>query len=343
MATSPARDLLQRLRVQEVPRENGAGKCMDKPPLSDDLDTRHPSRRIMSFEYNDLTHFFPSTTQAQIRDDFKSRCVLCTTRLGPNEGIYVPVLRDPRMWGVCVNYLLARTCDVQGASNGILSCDMCCKFLATPDGDDLEQLSILVPCVPILVYVDNILRSLRDKPLESRQQTFDEILEDLEKDQSSTPERRAAAPFLHCFQIHPIDHLDPGYSQEFALISLHGPPPVSIINDKSYRFIDPAVDGPSNSNDEHPTETLKISIYGHDNVVNLWRIPRRSAGSFMARAASEYPYPLGDPELYKYMSSTSGLSYYRNRGLRPEDVPKLPSVREQFNLLEHDILLRSSG
>ncbi|VDC07045.1 unnamed protein product [Peniophora sp. CBMAI 1063] len=294
----------------------------------------------MSFAYDELKGFFPPTAEAQIRDDFKSRCVLCTTSLSPDQGICVPILRDVQAWNICERALYTDSCEVRGPLNGLLSCDDCCKFLADSEDGDAERLAILIPCLPLLVYVNRVLNGLRDKPMEGRLQTFDQILEDLEKDPGSTTERRAASPFLHCFQIQPLDNLTPRYPQETSRILLRDAPPSCIINGKSYRIIDTATVDPSDDA-RLQARTQEISISDSapvdgDTEVNLWRIPRRSAGLFMGVAEQVSPLPSGDSELYKYLKSVQALSWYR-RSLRTEEIPRHASVRAQFERLELEI------
>ncbi|VDC07046.1 unnamed protein product [Peniophora sp. CBMAI 1063] len=235
---------------------------------------------------------------------------------------------------------LASQCDMRDASNGLLGCDACCKFLATPDGGAYERMAVLIPCRPILEYIHAVFRDIQGKEPSVRTQTIDQMLEDLEKDPNSTPERRAAAPFLHCYQLQqvyggtsygpPIE----SFPEAFSKISLYDPPVRTAINNKSYRIIDAAAAG-SESNDPESdnlddssdelrlsttTETISIYETNTGDVVNLWRFRGRSAGCFIGCGLRVFPAEAGDEKLFELLMSIWRLSGTHGRGLSRREI-----------------------
>ncbi|KZV61286.1 hypothetical protein PENSPDRAFT_759532 [Peniophora sp. CONT] len=185
---------------------------------------------------------------------------------------------------------------MKAATNGLLSCEACCKFLASPDGHNDERLSVLIPCLPILNYVNHVIRNVLGEDVDSLRQTVDQILDDLAKDPSLTPERRAAAPFLHCYQLQPTSRRGGTLPKEFLRVSLYDPPASTVINGRSYRILDPA------STNERLSRTMDLPVYEQTSshtTVTLWCIRQRPVGYFTGCVASLGLPEIGDLQLRK--------------------------------------------
>lgn len=149
-------------------------------------------------------------------------------------------------------------------------------------------------------------------------------------DQRSTPERRAAAPFLNCFQLQPLREPKPTFPDAFLRVLLYDPPPVTIINNNTYRIIDTALVDTSDTG--RLSKTMEIPIYdpvrGSDTFT-LWRI-RRSPGFFMACAAVMVPGDVGNLKLCDSFWRVYRKTNIICRGLTYEDIPLQSHIMNQF-------------
>ncbi|VDB85869.1 unnamed protein product [Peniophora sp. CBMAI 1063] len=233
------------------------------------------------------------------------------------------------MWLCCEERWLTTSCDVRGASNGLLVCESCRTYLADSDLRKFSRLVIFVPCRPLLTYVEHVLERLCDeKDKAGRMRTVDEILHDLENDQTSTPERRVASPFLHCLELASLhnDHPQGRRSQ----IPVYTRPPSITSNGQSYHIID--VSNPDTDSKAH----MDISLFApmvDDNTV-LWRI-RRSAGLFLGCVDFLCPTAAGNRDLQRAYRRVLASASAKRRGLGWLDLAHDEAISEQiWNALE---------
>ncbi|KZV60605.1 hypothetical protein PENSPDRAFT_671560 [Peniophora sp. CONT] len=281
--------------------------------------------RPVIFNYQNLPTFFKKKVQPLIRAECKSSCVLCHKPLGPDEGVCVPILQDMRMKLRTSALLYAKEgdCDMKAISNGDLACSTCLKFLADPDSRDYERMSVLIPCQQILDYLASVFPTLPSKDLATRMQTVDQLLEDLENYPSSSPERRAAAPFLHCYQLQPVRELIPRYPKEFSNVVLYDPPACTVIDGRSYRIFDTAKIDTSVPADKRLSNSIVLPLYEQtaSDVVTLWHLPRRSAGCSMGCAATlAIVQEVGDTKLCRTFWLVFFLSTLSGRGVTPAEL-----------------------
>ncbi|KZV67996.1 hypothetical protein PENSPDRAFT_736223 [Peniophora sp. CONT] len=283
------------------------------------------------FNYEQLKGFFPPVVEEESRADFHSRCVSCNIPLGPGEGHCIPILQEPRMWHYSEEHFYASSCEVRGLPNTQFACDTCRRLLADPDSRDWSRLGVFFPCIPVLNYIAYVLQSLRSSPKEERMKTVDQILLDLEKYPDLTPERRAAAPFLDCFELYPRRRCNSQLPPEFTQVHVHNAPPAVSINGRSYRIIDSTT--ADDTLTKEPDSVLKISLYkprsDDTDTTVLWRI-RRSTGLYLACAAAVWPQDAGHKELYKAYLAVMRSTLFISRGLADEDVVRAPAVTKQF-------------
>lgn len=188
-------------------------------------------------------------------------------------------------------------------------------FIST---DDVARKIVLVPCIPLLKYALHAIQLAKDEA--SRSQTLDavrtfwdrtmsttltlpQILEDLEQYPTASDERRAAAPFLHCFQLHP--YLPRSESQE----SNTDPTSLSVCSSPTTYISDG--EGPDATRycilERHskpgsvqsPSRRVQFHDQRVHGPVTLWRLPNHSPGALFGNAdASMIPEP-PDPALYE--------------------------------------------
>lgn len=205
-----------------------------------------------------------------------------------------------------------------------LACQTCAhKWMMTTDGDE-SPLATLVPCKPLMLYVLGVLRSAKDEA--SSLQTLDEvrastwalticrciyppqqILEDLERDPQSTPERLRASPFLYCYQLHPV--LKPSETIPASTTLLVQPSSsVHLIYDDPGRPEDQGSRTTQYCIIEHdkgpapidiPSRPVPLYGQGNEDAVTLWRIPMRSPGLLVVYAGRLVFERTCNPELYE--------------------------------------------
>ncbi|VDC07249.1 unnamed protein product [Peniophora sp. CBMAI 1063] len=225
-------------------------------------------------DLDELEGYFDDAARLHIRSDFGSKCVLCKRPLQIEEGHFIPLLYQRRMYLKCLVSSYTRVLAPYEARNGLYACRPCARrWLMYTDKDDEVPISVLVSCKPLLLYIDHVLDLAGRDP--TCLQTLDEMFEDLEKDPSSTPERQHAAPFLHCYELRPV--FPPTESTSLETLRVRPCPTSQLLSPDATVYCVLDHDEGSTS---APLSSRTAPLFStcEDGAKTLWRIPMRSFG-----------------------------------------------------------------
>ncbi|VDB86713.1 unnamed protein product [Peniophora sp. CBMAI 1063] len=259
----------------------------------------------MADSYEELEAFFDEPARAEIRRHFNSKCVLCKAIVSAQDGHYVPLLSERYTYYICKKSLYTSVFKPYTASNGLFACQRCAHEWLMYTQDQVP-LVVLMPCKPLMLYALHVFSLANDDA--SRSQTLDSIFEDLEKDTTSTPERRSAAPFLHCYQLHPVTGPNDTRDTVCNPTLLIHPSPLRQLSHDDHGWPDTygsnitryyVVEHDAEPGSMHaPSRSVPRLGQCRDGATTLWRIPGRSPGLFFGYADTNVILDPGDCELY---------------------------------------------
>ncbi|VDC00887.1 unnamed protein product [Peniophora sp. CBMAI 1063] len=277
--------------------------------------------------YKEQEDFFDDKSRAQIRTDFDAKCFLCKITLKRDEEHFVPLIDGVRTFNACVRGLCTRALDFHDAANGLYACQACFRLYTTTD--DVQRKFVLMPCIPLMLYALHVINNALDEA--SRAQTLDMVFADLERDLSSTPERRRAAPFIHCYQLHPLKPPRADCTPNSSTLLVTASSTTYLIYDQDPANLDPQIANTTRyciiehcrrSGSMHAPSRL-VHFYDQHSRGNipLWRIPMRSPGLFFGNADAAMVDKPANPELYQVFYKLQYALIYK-RGLPRNYVPE---------------------
>ncbi|KZV72403.1 hypothetical protein PENSPDRAFT_362893 [Peniophora sp. CONT] len=178
-----------------------------------------------------------------------------------------------------------------------------------------------MPCMPLMVYALHAMHFAKDEA--SRSQTLDMILDDLEQEPTLTEERRRAAPFLHCFQLHPLQPRSEESDTDSTGLLVWSSPTTYLDDVEGTQTTRYCIVEHHNRPGSVQAPSRRVPFYdqGAQGPVTLWRIPMRSPGSFFGNAATAMVDKRAYPRLYEVFENLKfTLKYERGlpRGFVPE-------------------------